>query len=104
MRWRFSCLFVALVTIACVSPSDAAAQTTVLTAPTRRASLSAIESAIRTTYVLPELRAQLVNKLESEQQAGRYDTSDPNAFAQRVNDDMASIAHDGHLYLDYDPV
>jgi hypothetical protein len=28
---------------------------------------------------------------------------DPNIFAQRVTDDMASVAHDGHLYLDYDP-
>jgi Peptidase family S41 len=88
-----------------VLPAGAPAQTTlVLTAATRQAALTAIESAIRTTYVFPELRAPLVAKLEAQAEGHRYDTPDPNVFAQRVTDDMSSVAHDGHLYLDYDPV
>jgi hypothetical protein len=74
-----------------------------LTPAARAAALTAIENAIQTTYVFPELRAPLVAKLESAVQAHRYDTADPNVFAQRVTDDMQSVAHDGHLYLDYDP-
>ncbi|HEY3674975.1 MAG TPA: S41 family peptidase [Candidatus Tumulicola sp.] len=76
---------------------------TALTPAAQRVAITAIESAIRTTYVFPELRAPLVAKLEAQEQAGRYDTSDPNVFAQRVTDDMTSVAHDGHLYLDCDP-
>ena len=87
-----------------VLPMRSLAQTTVvLTTTQQRAALTAIESTIRSTYVFPELRAPLVTKLEAQAQAGRYDTSDPSVFAQRITDDMAAVAHDGHLYIDYDP-
>jgi hypothetical protein len=91
--------------LAFVFPAGVPAQTTiVLTTAARQAALTAIENAIRTTYVFPELRAPLITKLEAEVQAHRYDTPDPNVFAQRVTDDMTSVAHDGHLYIDYDTV
>src|ERR1700678_366795 len=91
--------------VAFLLAAGAPAQTAVVLTPTsQRAALAAIERAIRTTYVFPELRAPLVAKLEAQEKAGRYDTSDPNVFAQRVTDDMSSVAHDGHLYMDYDPV
>jgi hypothetical protein len=99
-------LFLAVsMAVAFVLPAGAPAQTTlVLTAAARQAALTAIEGAIRTTYVFPELRAPLITELEAAAQAHRYDTPDPNVFAQRVTDDMSSVAHDGHLYIDYDPV
>jgi hypothetical protein len=81
-----------------------AADTLVLTAASQANALSAIESDIQKTYVFPELRAPLIAKLQGAAEAHRYDTSDPNVFAQRVTDDMQSVAHDGHLYLTYDPV
>jgi hypothetical protein len=85
-------------------PIRSPAQTAVvLTTTQQRAALTAIESTIRSTYVFPELRVPLVTKLEAQAQAGRYGTSDPNVFAQRITDDMAAVAHDGHLYVDYDP-
>jgi hypothetical protein len=105
MRRRIGFLFTLLAAASCVLPIRSAAETAVvLTVTSQRAALTAIESAIRGTYVFPELRAPLVAKLEAQAQAGRYDTSDPNVFAQRVTDDMSSVAHDGHLYIDYDPV
>ena len=68
------------------------------------AALSAIEHAIEKDYVFPELKAPLVRRLEEARKAHRYDTSDPAVFAQRVTEDMQAVAHDGHLYLDYDKV
>jgi hypothetical protein len=100
---RLGLLLAVFMAVAFVLPAGTPAQTTlVLTA--RQAALTAIESAIRTTYVFPELRAPLVAKLEAGAQAHRYDTPDPNVFARLVTDDMSSVAHDGHLYIDYDPV
>jgi hypothetical protein len=84
------------------APAQTAAIT--LTAATRQAAIVAIENAIRTTYVFPELRALLIAKLDSEAGTQRYNTTDPNAFATRITEDMLSVAHDGHLYLTYDPV
>ena len=69
----------------------------------RQAALAAIENDIRTTYVFPELRAPLIAKLDSEAAATRYNTADPNVFANRITEDMQQVAHDGHLYLTYDP-
>lgn len=66
------------------------------------AALSAIERAIEKDYVFPELKAPLVDRLEEGRKARRYDTIEPGLFAQRVTEDMQAVAHDGHLYLDYD--
>jgi hypothetical protein len=66
------------------------------------AALSAIERAIQKDYVFPELKAPLVGRLEEGRKTGRYDTAEPDLFAQRVTEDMQTVAHDGHLYLDYD--
>ncbi|MEO7201143.1 MAG: S41 family peptidase [Candidatus Tumulicola sp.] len=104
MRWPFGAVLAVLVAMSCVAPARAPAQTTVVLTPaTRQAALSAIESAIRTTYVFPEMRAPLIARLDSQAGMHRYDTADPNVFAERVTDDMQSVAHDGHLYMTYDP-
>jgi hypothetical protein len=104
MRRRFVAVFAVFLALTCVVPARAPAQTAlVLTPATRQAALTAIEAAIRTTYVFPEMRAPLIAKLDSEAATHRYDTADPNVFAERVTDDMQSVAHDGHLYMTYDP-
>ncbi|HEY1680744.1 MAG TPA: S41 family peptidase [Candidatus Tumulicola sp.] len=104
MRRRFVAVLAVLVAMTCVVPARAPAQTAVVLTPaTRQAALTAIEGAIRTTYVFPEMRAPLIAKLDSQAATHHYDTADPNVFAERVTDDMQSVAHDGHLYMTYDP-
>jgi Peptidase family S41 len=104
MRRYIIAVVAVLLAFACGLPTDAPAQTAVtLTATTRQAALTAIESDIQTTYVFPDLRAPLIAKLDSAASARRYDTADPNVFAERVTEDMQSVAHDGHLYLTCDP-
>jgi hypothetical protein len=54
-------------------------------------------------YVLPEMRPKLDAALAAGLARGRYDTSDPGVLAERINADMAAVAHDKHLGLHFDP-
>jgi hypothetical protein len=65
--------------------------------------LAGIAAAIRESYVFPEKRAGIVERLERSHRAGRYRVEDPRVFAQRVTEDLSAASHDGHLYLLYDP-
>jgi hypothetical protein len=103
MRWRLGAVLAVLVAMTCSLAGRASAQTAVVLTPaTRQAALTAIEAAIRTTYVFPEMRAPLIAKLDNEAAAQHYNTADPNVFANRITQDMQAVAHDGHLYLTYD--
>jgi len=83
--------------------SPACADSKPLDAATRVAALHAIEATIQKNYVFPELKAPLAAKLEQANAAHRYDGDDADTFARHVTEDMAAVAHDGHLYLDNDP-
>jgi hypothetical protein len=54
-------------------------------------------------YVLPEMRAQVVARLDAAKRDGRYDVDDPKAFAERITDDLHAVTHDGHMWLSFDP-
>jgi hypothetical protein len=69
----------------------------------RTATVRDIERAINSTYVLPEMRPKIVAQLEQSRRTGRYNVKDSAQFAQRITDDLESVAHDGHLYLTSDP-
>lgn len=76
----------------------------VLGAADRARALQEIEARIGSTYVFPERRAAIVERLDASAVAGRYDTADPVAFAQRVTEDLqAGSNKDTHLYLRYEP-
>jgi hypothetical protein len=103
-RWLLSGAFALSLAMLCITPVPAPAQPAVaLTPATRQAAITAIENAIRTTYVFPELRSPLIAKLDSQAATRHYDTADPNVFANHFTEDMQSVAHDGHLYVTYDP-
>ncbi len=70
-----------------------------LSSTDRSAALTAIEGAIRHTYVFPERTPAILAALKRSTDSGRYDTSDGDVFAQRVTDDLQAVSHDGHLYL-----
>src|SRR5688500_166048 len=75
----------------------------VLEAADRARALEEIEARIGSTYVFPERRAAIVERLTAGAASGRYDTPDPIAFAQRVSDDLLATTKDTHLYLRYEP-
>lgn len=92
-----------LAAFAALSAWPAFAASTSLDTAARDAALHAIEDTIQKTYVFPELRKPLIDKLERANAARRYDGDDAVAFAQHVTEDMQAVAHDGHLYLETDP-
>ncbi len=87
-------------------PSLAAAKTAKqqhLSAIERGNALEKIKAQVQSTYVYPERRAAIIDRLSAAAGAGRYDTSDPIVFAQRVSEDLLASTSDTHLYLRYEP-
>lgn len=74
-----------------------------LTAAERETAVGEILRIIEAQYVFPERVPAVAGALRAAQAAGRYDTSDPAAFATRISEDMSRAANDSHLYLQYDP-
>src|SRR4051794_6775690 len=58
---------------------------------------------IAANYVLADVRPKLDAALAEGLAAHRYDVSDPNMLAERINADMAAVAHDKHLSMRFDP-
>ena len=71
---------------------------------TRDSALEAIVATIRESYVFPEKRPVIVQRLKQARRSGRYQVRDAARFAQRVTDDLSAASRDGHLYLLHDPV
>ena len=69
-----------------------------LTETSRRAVVEAAAKMLRERYVFPDVGSQAANAIESALGAGRYDEFDqPVVFAQRLTEDLRSIARDKHL-------
>lgn len=56
---------------------------------------------LRTGYVFPEKVPIIEKKLRASLAAGRYDSILPEAFADRVTEDLRAAVHDKHLGLTY---
>lgn len=93
--------------VSLVPGSNAAlAQTAPAAASTKvdsRAVVSDVRRIIAANYVLPAVRPKLDAALAKGLSAGRYDVSDPAILADRINEDLAAVAHDKHLGMHYDP-
>src|SRR5690242_4280838 len=85
MHRLFSQLFIAAALAA--APPALAAPAPFGPAEQARA-LQQVEAQVRKSYVFPERRAAIVARLEAGAAKGRYQASDPVAFAQRVTEDM----------------
>jgi hypothetical protein len=96
-----------LLTVACVAllglAGIANAEPQRLTPKERDTALQQIEKLIQERYVFPELRPAIVDALEQKRRAGRYDTDDPLAFADRVTEDLRTAGKDRHLWMRVDP-
>lgn len=83
-----------------VARSSAAAT---LTAEQRAAAVAEIVKTVNDRYVFPERTPAIVARLNDSLAAGRYDTDQPGAFAERVTADLRASSTDRHMYLNYDP-
>ncbi|MEO6255970.1 MAG: S41 family peptidase [Sphingomicrobium sp.] len=68
-----------------------------------KAAVAGIRHILSQNYVLPEVRPKLDAILAKGLAEGRYAVSDPNILADRINQDLKSVAHDKHLSVAYDP-
>ncbi|WP_224361229.1 S41 family peptidase [Hyalangium versicolor] len=94
--------FVAMA-IAVLLCGSAAAQPAPLSATDRAKALQAIKAEFEKSYVFPEMRSQIVQRLNQAQQAGRYEQDNPLLFAERITEDLRGVSHDRHLSLRFDP-
>jgi hypothetical protein len=74
-----------------------------LTVAERNAAIDTVLQALEAQYVFPERAPTMRDALRASQAAGRYDTSAPLTFAERVSQDLSRASGDGHLYLRWDP-
>lgn len=77
-------------------------EATQLSANERAEALKLIKEKFRELYVIPEMRLMIIERLNKAQQSGRYETSDPQRFAERITEDLRDVAQDKHLSLSYD--
>ena len=68
-----------------------------------KAAVTEIRRILAQNYVLPEVRPKLDAVLARGLAEGRYNVSDPNILVERINADLAAVAHDKHLGMHYDP-
>ena len=68
-----------------------------------RAVVAEIRKILAENYVLPDKRAALDSALAKGLAEGRYNVAEPSVLAERINADMAAVAHDKHLGLSYAP-
>ena len=68
-----------------------------------KAAVTEIRRLLAQNYVLPEVRPKLDAILAKGLAEGRYAVADPNLLVERINADLAAVAHDKHLSMHYDP-
>lgn len=83
-----------------VARTEAAAP---LTAAQRTAAVAAIIGAVESRYVFPDRVPAIRDRLTEGLAAGRYETADPGAFAERITTDLRASSGDGHMYLNNAP-
>lgn len=74
-----------------------------LTADQRAAAVAAIVQAVESRYVFPERVPAIRDRLNDGLASGRYDVSDPAAFAERLSTELRESSQDGHMYLLHSP-
>ncbi|HTF22033.1 MAG TPA: S41 family peptidase [Chryseolinea sp.] len=69
-----------------------------------KALVDSIDRALFRTYIFPEKSKLMGNHLKSQLKKGAYKSiGDPKELAGRLEQDMQSVHHDGHLRVNYDP-
>lgn len=78
------------------------AQSSKLSADDRATALKSIKDKFKEFYVVPEMRPVIIKQINQLQESGRYDVDDSRTFAERITEDLQTVAKDKHLWLSYD--
>lgn len=79
--------------------------TTPFGANERKEVVTKVSQLLLDNYVYPDTAKQMAAQLNKRLKEGAYDKiTDPVVFSDRINQDMLSVYHDGHLQLQYNPV
>src|SRR5215475_9304456 len=66
--------------------------------------IDSLDHALFKTYIFPEKSKIMSDYLKQQLKKGVYkNISDPKQLAAKIEDDIQSVHHDGHLRLRYDP-
>ena len=80
-----------------------AAQAGALAPNEARAVVDGVVALIAKNYVFPEKRAGIVDLLNKNEAAGRYDVTSSADLVDRLGADMTAAGHDHHLWIQYNP-
>jgi hypothetical protein len=80
-------------------PASGTSAASRLSGADRAGALQAVKDALGDSYVVPEMRAKLIERVSRSQVAGRYDVEDSHVFSDRITEDLRDVTQDGHLSL-----
>jgi hypothetical protein len=80
-------------------PATGTSATSRMSGADRAGALQAVKDALGDSYVFPEMRPKLIERVSRSQVAGRYDVEDSHVFADRITEDLRDVTQDGHLSL-----
>jgi hypothetical protein len=99
-------LIIASLMLGVAIPSSAAALAQAAPAAAKvdgKAAVTEIRRILAQNYVLADVRPKLDAALAKGLAEGRYAVTDPELLVERINADLAAVAHDKHLGMHYDP-
>jgi hypothetical protein len=97
MRWHLSFLAFALALAAHAAHAD-----TITLAQAH----AVVDEELRLTakyYVFPEKRDAIVAAIRAKEKEGAYDLTNPSDLADKLGADTIAVAHDKHMWMQYDP-
>jgi hypothetical protein len=103
MRISGLVLIAGLAVLPAAAPAQAPAEAARPAPADGRTVVAEMRRLLAANYVLAEVRPRLDAILAKGLAEGRYDVSDPGVLLDRVNADLAAVAHDKHLSLEYNP-
>jgi hypothetical protein len=90
--------------LACAGAIGRAQQSPTITASARAEAVDRLARSLETLYVVPALGDSLARHVRRRLASRAYDSlATPRAFADALSQDLASIAHDLHLWVRYFP-
>jgi hypothetical protein len=86
-------------------PPGAVAENVKLDPSERQRVIDGVTKNLKDSYVYPDLAQKMEDAIRANQKRGEYDAiTDPDAFANRLTNDLRAVSHDKHLGVNFSPV